>query len=143
MEDCNYEGAFPDQDSAEWLSESLRRLKWEVECCQKHWEAALAEDDMHGEEVQEHLANLFLHLHSVRNGAVVTQQWIVAGKLIDAAMFAEVGRELAQEQYGIPYEVVAVDMPGGEKVYALRPEVVVVPESLEGMETGEGGGGNA
>lgn len=137
MEEHEYNGPFPDPSSAEWLAESLRRLKWELECCQSHWDSALAANNLHADNTQAELANLFMHLHQMRIGAVVTQKWIMEQGLINAALFAEIGRELAQEQFGVPYEVVEVEIGDGIMAFALQPVEVVIPDTLEGMD-GEG-----
>lgn len=133
------DGTFPDPNSMEWIGESLRRLIWELECCQKHWDSVFAADDMKAEEAQQDLSNLFLHLHQVRIGTIATQHWMVVNQLILPEFFAEIGKEIAQEQFGIPYEVVEVETgTPGVVAYALQPQEVVVPDSLEGMDNGDG-----
>lgn len=122
-------GDWPDQDDANaWSGYALRLLANEIHCVIQHLDRGERTDGEGGEAGYSDYYNIAMHLKNLQNGITETAATIFQLLLTDEERIA-VTMHVMEKELGVPMRV--ADLGNGS--FAIVPDTVVVPDSLEGM----------
>lgn len=122
----------PDASPREWVLVSLKLLRREIKCCMDHYDRML----LALEDEQEEAGAIYLHLTNSAQGIEATMD-VLRQKLLAAETIQRITLEMIQQETGQPMEIRQITL-FGRTVNIIIPQPVIVPDTLEGLESNDG-----